>query len=1361
MEQNALGPFSKNVFKGSVLVTTLMEHYPRSFRERSVATRFAQKLISLGHIRSTDIQGNSKNIVFDDSTHLYQWCDQGLLEDARKLARNNMTKCNITEKKLSELVDTELDNEVASLTRSLEKPNLNSHISDEYPSPNGKVDDNAIQEISYDQIVWSKDRDPNQTDNKAADLGSVDLRRIHKENEKLRSSVTESLKRSSLSVLADQDDCYSDNEKQLLEDMKRMQQEHENVVTSYESRINELMEKMSELKNIAELLDKSSSTQQTENSDNQIRPEKTAATTNAELLPTNETILEPGIMESTPKTAPPPPVPPPPAPTHLIAKPNKPPIQPRKQMRTLFWSRILLKKENEQKNTLWHELKEPEINTDEFESFFSTKAISDANKQSISLAESMTKRKSWCKSEGAKILNEKRSRVVSIRMKSMHCDIKDIENAIYNLDFTKCSIESLKGLNEIRATPDEIKDIKNYIDSNKAQPLDEAEKFLFEISKFTHFAERLDCIVFKEKFVEIMFTIDQQTDLIIEACSLLKNSENLRYLLEIVLVCGNYMNGGTARGQADGFNLDILNKIKDVKGVQNSMNLLNYTVRMYITKYESEDAGKNGTQFKLPDPAILRQAGYVSFSNIDKEITRMKSQLLLHRKLAGAVVRECEENRKQPFQNKMTEFLMTADDRLVEIQSKINDGHNKFQEIIDYLALDITKTSTEGFFSTWAVFLEDCRRFWRAEQRRIARDNFERVDNRRKAKKSAVRPASVDRLRSEDTSERKRRPSLKQRFSQIKNENETKSVPSKDFQPVRSETPLSVRSVDSILDQTVEPNSRNADSDFNQERNDKSSSENDSNNFSRQDNMIPRKRVVTARPVPIKEPMPVLRRRVDRIEAKSINGIESKMAEESQNRNTFASMTAEKQVGSYNGVQSEKNESKSWMKNHEMISSENLNNSDSQYRRSTDNLTVNDLDLDSTSQGTQTVTARRASVQPPPKRSSAAQTERRRTISGTHRSLKQLALNTEKSAFKPVAQRSNTEPQSNQTTSTEPPPPPPSLPLHLLDTIDQSKTGSSESLDQLVGQTGSKPRDRTPLTPNSKTASSNIENYINLTLRRKESLAKTRAAFENVIAKKPEIRSQNNNAANERQNVSKQAAIFDKRGEDRPPPLPPRAAFSEKLQQFVALKSKYQVSRNQRRASDLGSTQSLPGAVRRVSENGTGNLYSDSETTKNNTEPDRQIQRKTAVHKPPALELHKPQIRTQKYEENTRGNNIVRKLSAKLVRSPVLTTANPSSSELDTSLDSSRSSKSSPNPSSAILSDSQQQQQDATTVFRSSASLSMRNSAAKGDLVECDAGRERSATPQQNDYQNTIRRVSMQHSTMFHNVLPNTPTDKV
>ena len=61
--------------------------------------------------------------------------------------------------------------------------------------------------------------------------------------------------------------------------------------------------------------------------------------------------------------------------------------------------------------------------------------------------------------------------------------------------------------------------------------------------------------------------------------------------MAVILSCGNYLNGGNAqRGQAEGFGIDILPKLKDLKTTSNTDNLMAFVVRFCIKEYD-EDRG--------------------------------------------------------------------------------------------------------------------------------------------------------------------------------------------------------------------------------------------------------------------------------------------------------------------------------------------------------------------------------------------------------------------------------------------------------------------------------------------------------------------------------------------------------------------------------------------------------------------------------------------------------------------------------------------------------------------------------------------------------------------------------------------------
>merc|ERR1719476_357816 len=63
-----------------------------------------------------------------------------------------------------------------------------------------------------------------------------------------------------------------------------------------------------------------------------------------------------------------------------------------------------------------------------------------------------------------------------------------------------------------------------------------------------------------------------------------KASEALPHLLSLVLAVGNYLNGGTGRGQADGFDLETLGKLEGVKDNQGK-DLRHFVFEIWCTKH--------------------------------------------------------------------------------------------------------------------------------------------------------------------------------------------------------------------------------------------------------------------------------------------------------------------------------------------------------------------------------------------------------------------------------------------------------------------------------------------------------------------------------------------------------------------------------------------------------------------------------------------------------------------------------------------------------------------------------------------------------------------------------------------------------
>ena len=60
---------------------------------------------------------------------------------------------------------------------------------------------------------------------------------------------------------------------------------------------------------------------------------------------------------------------------------------------------------------------------------------------------------------------------------------------------------------------------------------------------------------------------------------ILPDSLSLKNLLETLLAVGNYLNGSSQNGQADGFSIHVLNKLKDTKDIVSSL----FTNTRYMT----------------------------------------------------------------------------------------------------------------------------------------------------------------------------------------------------------------------------------------------------------------------------------------------------------------------------------------------------------------------------------------------------------------------------------------------------------------------------------------------------------------------------------------------------------------------------------------------------------------------------------------------------------------------------------------------------------------------------------------------------------------------------------------------------------
>lgn len=313
-------------------------------------------------------------------------------------------------------------------------------------------------------------------------------------------------------------------------------------------------------------------------------------------------------------------------------------------MINLFWTRILIPKEEEEEevkevktetesecNTLtvkrreklWQKIDETILeNAEDFTELFARQATPKRPREVTKLP----------KKTVIKVLEHKRSQSVGIFSQSLYrhrIDSTAIQRAIYNWDLSSIGLDLLQQLLEHRATENELKLIKDaFASAAPGIPLDGPENFLLKFSEISCAPERIACIIFRNDFEEANAQIEQKMKIVRSLCEFLVDNDNLSDLFAIILTLGNFMNGGNRyRGQADGFGLDVLNKLRDVKSKDKKITLLHFIIKTFINKRRQSGLKLKEIIYPVPDADDVKSATTIDFIVLKEQIEQLRKNL--------------------------------------------------------------------------------------------------------------------------------------------------------------------------------------------------------------------------------------------------------------------------------------------------------------------------------------------------------------------------------------------------------------------------------------------------------------------------------------------------------------------------------------------------------------------------------------------------------------------------------------------------------------------------------------------------------------------------------------------------------------
>uniref|UniRef100_A0A4W3IYD2 Formin-like 3 n=1 Tax=Callorhinchus milii TaxID=7868 RepID=A0A4W3IYD2_CALMI len=418
------------------------------------------------------------------------------------------------------------------------------------------------------------------------------------------------------------------------------------------------------------------------------------------------------VPDSTPSLPPPPvapplpgmiPPPPPPAPVApplpgsslsvilsvgLSAIRIKKPIKTKFRLPVFNWMAL---KPNQINGTVFTEIDDEkileELNLDEFEDLFKTKAQGPALEVSCQKAKSSQKSLSK-----VTLLEANRAKNLAITLRKAGKTTEEICRAIQMYDLKTLPLDFVECLNRFLPLEAEVKLLKQY--EKERKPLDDLsneDRFMLQFCKIERLPQRMTIMTFIGNFADNLQMLNPQLNAIIAASASIKSSQKLKRMLEIILALGNYMNS-SKRGSVYGFKLQSLDLLLDTKSTDRKLTLLHYIAIVIKEKYAEI------TNF-WSELHFIDKAAAVSLENVLLDVKEMGHNMELIR-------RECSRHDHNVV---LKEFLARNETNLEKLQKDSKTAQEAYSAVVGYFGENPKTTPPSVFFPVFVRFVKSYR----------------------------------------------------------------------------------------------------------------------------------------------------------------------------------------------------------------------------------------------------------------------------------------------------------------------------------------------------------------------------------------------------------------------------------------------------------------------------------------------------------------------------------------------------------------------------------------------------------------------------------------------------------------------------
>lgn len=383
--------------------------------------------------------------------------------------------------------------------------------------------------------------------------------------------------------------------------------------------------------------------------------------------------------------------------------------------------------------TIWGQIPDPDYDwlgphQNEIEQMFAAAEAKPKEEKSDAGGEKVKKA---AKPGSVSILDGKRSQNLSILLSRFgKATLEEIRDGIIKLDEAMFELGTLKALETFVPTDEEMEQIKDYLKTGDIKMLGKAEQFFVLIDPIPNLAERYKAFVYKLTFPLKMGEIKPDVETLIKATKQVKESKNFLKFMEVLLVVGNFINGGTFRGDCAGFRMDALIKTVDTKTADNKSHLLMYLAKLIRQKFP--DAEKF-----LEELSAVTPAARVPLPQLTGDVALLKKDLAIVEK---SIPKIKKKDKADPFKKVMKSFIAQSAIEFAELEKFFAESEEQFKVLVMLYGED-PKTTPEEFFTALGKFMaayEKC-----VKELDKEKEALEKIKKREAAKAAkAAKPAA-------------------------------------------------------------------------------------------------------------------------------------------------------------------------------------------------------------------------------------------------------------------------------------------------------------------------------------------------------------------------------------------------------------------------------------------------------------------------------------------------------------------------------------------------------------------------------------------------------------------------------------------